>query len=99
MELSTEELTVTLRTIELRFQEVNTYFERLERHSEKYSRMEKELEILGNIRGKLSKMGRRLAIEHREIARDSIASAPDGLLQNFSNHHVLLVDDNESIRK
>ena len=99
MDLSIEELAVTLRVIESRFREVSTCFKRLERDSEKRSRMEKELEILGNIRGKLSEMGRCVAIEHGDITRDGAASAANGSQQNFSNRHMLLVDDNESVRK
>ncbi len=93
MEFSEEELVVLQNAIAPLIEEANTRLSQLEEGVEDKPGAEKRLEILLSVKSKL--FGTDDAYE--EILEES--PAPVALQQNFNQCHMLLVDDNESIRK
>lgn len=95
MEFSIEELEAVQLAIDARIEEAKLHLNKLEGDSEDKPAAEKSLKNLLNVRDKLSSSEPKGA-PGVEGAHSDEAS---GLKQNFTNHHILLVDDNESIRK
>ncbi len=93
MEFSEEELVILQNAIVSLIEEANTRSSQLEEGAEDKPGAEKRLEILLSVKSKL--FGTDDAYE--EILEES--PAPVALQQNFNQCHMLLVDDNESIRK
>jgi two-component system, chemotaxis family, chemotaxis protein CheY len=89
MEFSEEELVILQNAIVSLIEEANTRSSQLEEGAEDKPGAEKRLEILLSVKSKL--FGADDADEKRPAAA--------GLQQNFNKCHMLVVDDNESIRK
>jgi len=89
MEFSEEELVLLQNAIVSLIEEANTRSSQLEEGIEDKPGAEKRLEILLSVKSKL----------FRADDADEGSPAAAGLQQNFNKCHMLVVDDNESIRK